>query len=61
MWTRRVAQVFAARASRAFITPEEVAVAEAWSGRAVLEAVAGFAIDEGRVHEEAGSVWAMSV
>lgn len=37
--------VFASRTSQDFITPEKVAEIEAWSGRAVLEALVGFRID----------------
>ena len=36
--------VFASRTSQDFITPEMVAEIEAWSGRAVLEALIGFGI-----------------
>ena len=36
--------VFASRTSQDFITPEMVAEIEAWSGRAVLEALASFEI-----------------
>ncbi|KZT68502.1 purine and uridine phosphorylase [Daedalea quercina L-15889] len=49
--------VFASRTSQDFITPEMVGEIEAWSGRAVLEALAGFAIEPNRLHEESGSVW----
>lgn len=49
--------VFASRTSQDFITPETVAAVEAWTGRAVLEALVGFEIEPDRLHEEAGSVW----
>ncbi|TFY69657.1 hypothetical protein EVJ58_g311 [Rhodofomes roseus] len=49
--------VFASRTSQDFITPETVAEIEAWSGRAVLEALVGFEIEPHHLHEEAGSVW----
>ncbi|OCH88826.1 purine and uridine phosphorylase [Obba rivulosa] len=52
--------VFASRVSEAFITPQHVAEVEAWSGRAVLEALASFSIDSERLHSEQGSVWEMS-
>ncbi|KAJ6629394.1 nucleoside phosphorylase domain-containing protein [Mycena sp. CBHHK59/15] len=52
--------VFAARASRAFITPGEVAVLEGWTGRGVLDALAATPLADDRVHPEAGSVWALS-
>jgi uridine phosphorylase len=39
-----VHMVFAARQSNAFITPEQVAVAEEWAGRGVVEALVGFKI-----------------
>ena len=44
--------VFASRTSQDFITPEQVAEIEAWSGRAVLEALVGFDIpaEVGHVH-----------
>lgn len=37
--------VFASRTSQAFITPEQVTEIEAWSGRAVLEALVDFKIE----------------
>lgn len=37
--------VFASRTSQDFITPEEVASVEAWTGRAVLEALVGLEIE----------------
>ncbi|KAI0353249.1 purine and uridine phosphorylase [Trametes cingulata] len=49
--------VFASRTSQDFITPQEVASIEAWTGRAVLEALVGFEIESDRLHEESGSVW----
>ncbi|KAL1940527.1 hypothetical protein VTO73DRAFT_7962 [Trametes versicolor] len=49
--------VFASRTSQDFITPEEVASVEAWTGRAVLEALVGLEIEPDRLHEEKGSVW----
>ncbi|EMD41277.1 hypothetical protein CERSUDRAFT_109875 [Gelatoporia subvermispora B] len=52
--------VFASRVSEAFITPQQVAEVEAWSGKAVLEALASFAIDTVRLHGEVGSVWEMT-
>jgi len=51
--------VFASRISEAFITPQQVIEVEAWSGKAVLEALATFAIDSDRLHAEQGSVWEM--
>ncbi|OSD05554.1 purine and uridine phosphorylase [Trametes coccinea BRFM310] len=49
--------VFASRTSQDFIAPQEVASIEAWTGRAVLEALVGLAIEPDRLHEETGSVW----
>lgn len=49
--------VFAARDSRAFITPAEVEQIENWAGRGVLEALASFAIPPERLHADSGSVW----
>ncbi|KAI0653772.1 purine and uridine phosphorylase [Cubamyces menziesii] len=49
--------VFASRTSQDFITPQEVASIEAWTGRAVLEALVGLVIQPDRLHEEKGSVW----
>ncbi|KAM5542312.1 hypothetical protein V8D89_004185 [Ganoderma adspersum] len=49
--------VFASRTSQDFITPQEVAAIEAWTGRAVLEALAGLEIEPDRLHDEVGSVW----
>ena len=37
--------VFASRTSQDFITPQEVAAIEAWTGRAVLEALVGLEIE----------------
>lgn len=37
--------VFASRTSQDFITPEHVATIEAWTGRAVLDALVGLSID----------------
>ncbi|KAI0735989.1 purine and uridine phosphorylase [Earliella scabrosa] len=49
--------VFASRTSQDFITPQQVATIEAWTGRAVLEALAGLVIEPDRLHDEQGSVW----
>ncbi|KAI0344335.1 hypothetical protein BDW22DRAFT_1355712 [Trametopsis cervina] len=49
--------IFAARNSREFITPEEVARIEDWSGRSVLEALIGFQVAPERLHTDEGSVW----
>ncbi|GBE78784.1 hypothetical protein SCP_0116770 [Sparassis crispa] len=49
--------VFASRTSQGFITPQQVGDVEAWAGRAVLEALTGFVIDQDRLHDEEGSVW----
>ncbi|RPD56315.1 purine and uridine phosphorylase [Lentinus tigrinus ALCF2SS1-7] len=49
--------VFAARTSQDFITPEHVASIEAWTGRAVLDALVGLPIERERLHDERGSVW----
>ncbi|PCH32973.1 purine and uridine phosphorylase [Wolfiporia cocos MD-104 SS10] len=49
--------VFASRTSQDFITPEQVVDVEAWTGRAVLEALTSFKIEPERLHGEAGSVW----
>ncbi|TBU25663.1 purine and uridine phosphorylase [Dichomitus squalens] len=49
--------VFASRTSQDFITPQDVAKIEAWTGHAVLEALAGIEIEPDRLHEEVGSVW----
>jgi len=49
--------IFAARLSKAFITPDEVVELERWSGRGILEALIGINLPADRCHEEAGSVW----
>ncbi|KAI0638742.1 purine and uridine phosphorylase [Trametes polyzona] len=49
--------VFASRTSQDFISPEDVARIEAWTGRAVLDALIGLEIEPDRLHEEKGSVW----
>ncbi|KIP04317.1 hypothetical protein PHLGIDRAFT_120834, partial [Phlebiopsis gigantea 11061_1 CR5-6] len=49
--------VFAARGSRAFITPDAVDAVENWCARGVLEALRRFAVAPERLHPEAGSVW----
>ncbi|KAI0716130.1 purine and uridine phosphorylase [Cerioporus squamosus] len=49
--------VFASRTSQDFITPEHVKTIEAWTGRAVLDALVGLPIDRARLHDERGSVW----
>jgi len=49
--------IFAARLSKAFITPEEAVELERWSGCGVLEALVGIDLPADRCHEEAGSVW----
>ncbi|KAH9911571.1 purine and uridine phosphorylase [Epithele typhae] len=49
--------VFASRTSRDFITPEDVAAREAWTGRAMLEALVRLELDPEMLHEESGSVW----
>lgn len=48
--------IFAARLSKAFITPEEVAELERWSGRGVLEALIGIGLppDVGRSYSSSG-------
>ncbi|OSX68167.1 hypothetical protein POSPLADRAFT_1043294 [Postia placenta MAD-698-R-SB12] len=51
--------VFASRTSQEFITPEQVVEIEAWSGRAVLEALTSLDLDQNRIHPERGSVWAL--
>ncbi|KAF9816457.1 hypothetical protein IEO21_04062 [Rhodonia placenta] len=51
--------VFASRTSQEFITPEQVVEIEAWSGRAVLEALTSLDLDQNRLHPERGSVWAL--
>lgn len=51
--------VFASRTSQEFITPEQVVKIEAWSGRAVLEALTSLDLDQNRLHPERGSVWAL--
>ncbi|KAH7908138.1 purine and uridine phosphorylase [Hygrophoropsis aurantiaca] len=52
-----VQMVFASRSSQDFITPQEVAELEKWSGRGVLEALCGFHIPSENLHPDAGSVW----
>jgi len=49
--------VFASRTSQDFISPERVLDVEAWTGRAVLEALTTLHIEAHRLHDEAGSVW----
>ncbi|KAJ6555215.1 nucleoside phosphorylase domain-containing protein [Mycena vulgaris] len=49
--------VFASRTSQDFITPEQVAILEDWTGKGVLDALAEMAIAPDRVHPEEGSVW----
>ncbi|TFK86183.1 purine and uridine phosphorylase [Polyporus arcularius HHB13444] len=49
--------VFASRTSQDFITPEHVSTVEAWTGRAVLDALVGLPIGRERLHDERGSVW----
>ncbi|KAF7304386.1 Uridine phosphorylase [Mycena chlorophos] len=51
--------IFAARASRDFITPEQVAVLEEWTTHGVLNALVEMAILPNRLHAEEGSVWAI--
>jgi len=53
--------IFAARLSKAFITPEEVAELERWSSRGILEALIGLGLPPDRCHEEVGSVWEVKV
>ncbi|KAH7921501.1 purine and uridine phosphorylase [Leucogyrophana mollusca] len=52
-----VQMVFASRSSQDFITPEEVAELEKWSGHGVLEALCGFDIPSEKLHPDKGSVW----
>ncbi|KAF9235082.1 nucleoside phosphorylase domain-containing protein [Melanogaster broomeanus] len=49
--------VFASRLSQDFITPEQVSELEAWSGRAVLEALGAMNVPDDRLHPHEGSVW----
>jgi len=49
--------IFAARLSKAFITPDEAVELERWSGRGILEALIGINLPAERCHEETGSVW----
>ncbi|KAI0757711.1 purine and uridine phosphorylase [Daedaleopsis nitida] len=49
--------VFASRTSQEFITPQQVTAIEAWTGRAVLDALVGLAVPPDRLHDEQGSVW----
>ncbi|KAK7052559.1 uridine phosphorylase [Favolaschia claudopus] len=51
--------VFAARASRDFITPEQVSVLEEWTAKGVLDALVETDIPTTRMHAEEGSVWAL--
>lgn len=50
--TAAAQMIFAARLSRAFITPEEVVELERWSGRGILEALIGMNLpaDVGRFY-----------
>ncbi|KAF8996143.1 nucleoside phosphorylase domain-containing protein [Cyathus striatus] len=52
--------VFASRTSQDFISPQQVAETEDWTGKAVLEALAGFEILIERLHDERGSVWELT-
>ncbi|EKM77528.1 hypothetical protein AGABI1DRAFT_115113 [Agaricus bisporus var. burnettii JB137-S8] len=52
-----VQMIFAARLSKDFITPAQVTFAENWTGKAVLDALAGFEIAPEHLDEERGSVW----
>ncbi|KAL0959207.1 hypothetical protein HGRIS_014487 [Hohenbuehelia grisea] len=49
--------VFASRTSSDFINPEQVAEAEAWTAKGVLEALKNTVFDQARLHAEQGSVW----
>ncbi|KAF9220370.1 purine and uridine phosphorylase [Gyrodon lividus] len=52
-----VQMVFASRRSQDFITPKQVSELEAWSGRAVLEALQAMNVPDDRLHPNEGSVW----
>jgi len=49
--------IFAARLSKAFITPDDVIELERWTGCGILEALIGISLPVDRCHEEVGSVW----
>ncbi|KAJ7062161.1 nucleoside phosphorylase domain-containing protein [Mycena amicta] len=51
--------VFASRASRDFITPEQVTVVEEWTTKGVLDALVAMEIPSNRVHADENSVWAL--
>ncbi|KAJ7620951.1 nucleoside phosphorylase domain-containing protein [Roridomyces roridus] len=52
--------VFASRTSQDFITPEDVAVLEEWTGKGVLDALAEMVIAPDRVHADQGTVWELA-
>ncbi|KAI5115984.1 hypothetical protein M0805_004641 [Coniferiporia weirii] len=52
-----VQMIFADRRSQDFIEPARVKALEAWSGRAVLDALSAFYIPEENLHKGSGSVW----
>jgi len=56
--TAAAQMIFAARLSRAFITPEEVVELERWSGRGILEALIGVNLpaDVGRSYSSSTSL-----
>ncbi|TFK48018.1 purine and uridine phosphorylase [Heliocybe sulcata] len=52
--------IFASRTpaqAQGFITPEMVTRLEKWTGEALLRVLAGFHVDEDRLHPTEGSVW----
>ncbi|KAF8067045.1 nucleoside phosphorylase domain-containing protein [Lyophyllum atratum] len=49
--------VFASRTSQDFITPDQVAELERWTGVGVLNALSGMEISVDRLHPEKASVW----